>query len=233
MRKDDYQSLEKAKKYHASRFPGKGGKLIEQSERDSLIQFCKKYVTSQNRYLDYACGTGRISSYIVNEINFNEIILVDESEYMLEIAKSQVVHPSTKFLRTRNLGDLSEFSKVDLITTFHFIKHISNPADFFNAFSLIQEKNSILIFDFLNHKSIVKFRQTTCHLYGIEEIREMLRHSGYTIVDIRKLELGGESIYIKGGYYRASSLIKSIDTTLLRTPLKKYATKFIVCAQKQ
>jgi predicted TPR repeat methyltransferase len=88
---------------------------LEQSKLDSLI---RKYFKGQKiNYLDFACGTGRILSYLSDRVSL--AVGVDISSAMLEVARKNNSSAEIIEADITNNDVLGE-RKFDLITAFRF-----------------------------------------------------------------------------------------------------------------
>ena len=89
---------------------------MAQLEADYLRELVPRLTQGRGRYLDFACGTGRITSIVAPLVN--ESTGVDISESMLAAARAKC--PETRFVcadLARQAVDLGQF---DLITSFRF-----------------------------------------------------------------------------------------------------------------
>lgn len=235
MRSDDYMSQKKARSYREGRFYGKGGALVEDHEKRYLLQSIEDFTSKRDSYLDFAGGTGRVAKYVVDNCNLKSITLADSSKYMIEQAKDFIQSSKATFLLVQQKKKPAPIKKkYDIITTFHFIKHIPNPGDYFTIFSDAQKKDGLLVFDFLNKNSLVAFNKETCFLYSKSEIQKMLNDAGYELRNSKHVELLGESIYIKVPIpYILKLVLNSIDQLLSNTLLRPFATKVLISAVKK
>lgn len=235
MRSDDYMSQKKAKNYRMGRFYGKGGALVEEHERQHVLKSVDTCVLKQGSYLDFAGGTGRVAKYVADNCGFTSITLADSSKYMIDQAKDYLLPTKVSFIQVQQKKKPAPIEKkYDLITTFHFIKHVSSPQDYFKVFSAAQKKNGVLVFDFLNKNSLVALNKETCFLYSKKDIRTMLQDAGYDLQRSEHVELLGESVYIKLPLpYGFKKVCNKIDLLLTKTILKPFATKILITAVKK
>ncbi|WP_426565257.1 class I SAM-dependent DNA methyltransferase [Angustibacter sp. McL0619] len=83
------------------------------------------FVPRRERYLDFACGTGRVTEFVA--AHFTESVGVDISEAMLTRARARV--PGTRFVAADVMRDESPVQGTfDLITMFRFVLN-ADPQD--------------------------------------------------------------------------------------------------------
>ena len=123
--RDDYReyfkSTEAAKEYDESSYAqGTYGSVLWNVERRIIVQFIMSLTKTNGklRYLDFACGTGRIAAVVEDLVD--ESYAVDISQAMLDRAKSQTKHT------TLIQGDVTGNADIvpgefDVITTFRFV----------------------------------------------------------------------------------------------------------------
>ncbi len=234
MRKNDYMNQGSAQKYREARFPGKGGAIIEEHERTFILSSIDRYLKNRSKYLDYAGGTGRALKYVADHTNFKSFNLLDSSKYMIEQAQQFLGKTKVNFI----LVDQEKAPKpldetYDLVTTFHFIKHIPDPRVYFELFGNSQVKGGLLMFDFLNKNSVVMLNKETCYLYSKQQIAQYLNEAGYEVVSSKHAEMLGETIYISNILpHPIKQIFEKIDSFLSSTLLKPFASKIIIAARK-
>ena len=118
--KVDYSGSHKGRgrDYHRT-FADKPGRSLmwdmEQRVLKSLIEKLELRVA-----LDFACGTGRITGLLTEELPNARVVGVDVSDSMLEVARANV--PDSEFFRIdgRNMTGLFDERSVDLVTAIRF-----------------------------------------------------------------------------------------------------------------
>jgi ubiquinone/menaquinone biosynthesis C-methylase UbiE len=140
------------------------------------------------RYLDFACGTGRITSLMENKAE--RAYALDVSSSMVEIARTKC--HTTTFL----IGDLTreplEFGEIDLITAFRFFGNAQQDLRK-NVLVALRRKlasGGYLIFN--NHRNPAALKSYLLRMSGasenvdldIKKIRQLLRDTGFKIVRI-------------------------------------------------
>lgn len=117
-----------AKQYDVSEYgPHSWSTLLWALEQKTLAEaLCRcDFVPNRERYLDFACGTGRVTEFIAP--HFQSTVGVDISEAMLEQARPRV--PSAEFIRGDVIADpFLAGGKFDFVTSFRFILN-ADPSD--------------------------------------------------------------------------------------------------------
>lgn len=116
---DDYRSshLERGGKYDATLAAAPFDAYMAQLEQKHLrAMVAKLFATDKPRYLDFACGTGRITATVAPLCA--ESVGVDISSSMLEEAKSKC--PSVRFVHADLTKADVDIGSFDLISSFRF-----------------------------------------------------------------------------------------------------------------
>jgi SAM-dependent methyltransferase len=77
-------------------------------------------------YLDFACGTGRILSFVAGNFTFKEYVGFDSSKEMIEVAKSKVPRSNTCLIVGNILEEpeILDNGKFDVVTAFRLILNL-------------------------------------------------------------------------------------------------------------
>lgn len=105
--------------YDAKLFaPGSFDAAIWEREQQLLDRIVQRHVPSHDSYLDFACGTGRVLSYV--EPQFRSAVGLDISETMLAVARARV--RAATLLQGDATGDpaVLDGRRFDFITAFRF-----------------------------------------------------------------------------------------------------------------
>lgn len=182
--------------------PGKGESYDKSHENkyDSVIwdTFVKPYLkkilknTSEqgaNKYLDFACGTGRILNQ--GSCFFDDITGIDISEEMLKVAKKRV--PNAVYYCQDVTTNNNISSKFDCITLFRFILNAEPDLrkEVLSWLFCHMENDGILIFN--NHMNLYSFRglitwlarllgNKNVHYLTKKQIIDDLRFHGFIMV---------------------------------------------------
>jgi len=160
-------------------------------ERAILKELTKKY-TNRGRYMDFACGTGRVLSFL--EDNFNEALGLDISKDMLSVAQKKITKASLV------CGDVTENpalvnGKFDCITSFRFFLNAQDELrhkalDFIG--DKLRDDNSVFIFNIHGNKFSTRwflvifdkiFNISKQNQMSINEIKAMIKPHGLDIVE--------------------------------------------------
>lgn len=119
-----------------------------------------KYKKNSKNILELGCGTGSYTKYFLK----NQFIItaVDQSSYMLDIAKKKIKNPNVNFVKKNILDFKSKTKKYDVIGTFFdVISYFKNK----NQFKIFMKnsnhnlsKGGLLIFDFWNKHGVTKLK---------------------------------------------------------------------------
>lgn len=149
------------------------------------------------KYLDFACGTGRIIAFLVNEIGINNAVGLDMSESMLAEAKKKT---NAKFICGNIIEnkELLKDQKFDLITIFRlFLNLEKNNREVIlkNVSRYLKDDGCIALNNHINRYSLVGFQFWIRRLLGNKkvintatqkEFEKMIRNSGLKIEKIYK-----------------------------------------------
>ncbi len=176
--RNSHLKREKGKTYHEtfSREPYR--KMIWQLEKEILDHILKSYFqNTEIHHLDFACGTGRILSYL--EDRTKNAVGVDISASMLEIARN---HNKAAEIIQADLTseDVLGERKFNLITAFRFFPN-AQPELRRQAMKLLSihlEENGYIVFN--NHKNTGSTRNRLAKLF---------RRHGYKGMSIVEVEM--------------------------------------------
>ena len=138
-----------AQDYDAKLFaPGSFDAAIWERERLLLDRIVQQHVPRRGSYLDFACGTGRVLSYV--EPHFREAVGLDISDTMLAIARERVSGATlVQADATRNPAAL-QHRRFDFVTAFRFFLNaqpsLREAAMAFLA-STLRDRSSRLLFN--------------------------------------------------------------------------------------
>ncbi len=176
--------------------------LAWQREKKILNEIISKHLSSRDRCLDFACGTGRVLSYL--EGRFRESIGIDISEDMIKSARSKV--KKSQLI----CGDVTKdpyivSGKFDCITAFRFFLHAQRSLrdDVMKFLSRrLRGDDSILVFNIHGNKF-----STRWFVVALDRIRGK-QNSHMSISDVKRLvsKYGLEIVE----YYGVNYLDKSI-----------------------
>jgi predicted TPR repeat methyltransferase len=219
-------------------FPGSYDFQVWQQEKRLLTDLTKKWVHRRDRYLDFACGTGRILSHV--EPHFAMSVGLDISWSMLTQARHKI----------RNAilvcGDATQFPELlsgtfDCITAWRFFLNaqpeLRDEAMAFLAGKL-DSPESVLMFNVHGNRHSSRFFMIAlnrlCGQYhntmSFAEAQELVERHGLEIVEWRGINFLDKAFY----NYMPKRLWRGIETLL--SPLRwleKFSVYFVfVCRKK-
>jgi ubiquinone/menaquinone biosynthesis C-methylase UbiE len=156
----------KGKSYEYNFRKYKYRKLMWELEKKLL----QKFDFSDYKYLDFACGTGRILSLISSFSKTG----IDISSSMIKVCKDKV--NDAKLI----VGDFRDEkclkSEFDLITAFRFLPNAEHQLrnDAFRFFKENLKDNGLLIFN--NHRSFWSLSYVFFRIFGLELFKEGMTH---------------------------------------------------------
>jgi len=192
--RDSHTGPDKGKSYQKVFTEMKYERYIWSLEKKILNEIIKKYLVNkkQIRYLDFACGTGRIINFL--EENMFESIGVDVSESMLNIAletvkKSKIIKAD---ITKKNIFNDNYF---DFITAFRFFLNAQQELreDALNVISNILKEDGYFVFNIHLNKTSIYFRVAClyCKIKGLDseinavsvkEVNQLIEKTGLQII---------------------------------------------------
>ena len=199
-----------AKQYDACEYgPRSWSTLLWALEQQTLTTLLNRrdFVPRRDRYLDFACGTGRVTQFIAP--HFHSTVGVDISDAMLDQARPRV--PSAEFLQGDVIADASlAGGNFDLVTSFRFVLN-ADPSDRLPALKWLrsQLRNSssrAIINNHANlwtHKAIThglrkvknRSRLVTGNVLSHQQMVSLVQDAGFSVESVHGMgHLGGQSL---------------------------------------
>ena len=140
---------------------------------DRIKELIKIYNINNEDYLDLACGTGNVSSILVN--NFLNTYLVDMSEDMLEMACFKFMEQNTKAMIVhQDMTKLNLNHKFDLITcvldSTNYILEDNKLLDYFKSVYNHLKDEGIFIFDINSFYKLTNILGNNIFTYNEEDV---------------------------------------------------------------
>lgn len=223
--RDEFAREDLARTYDSSEYgPHSWSTLLWALEQRSLTEILDApgFLPRRDRYLDFACGTARVTSFIAPR--FAETAGVDISEAMLELARPRV--PDALF-RTADVSTEPEVvgANFDLVTSFRFLLN-ADPADRLPALrwmrSRLRDQQSRAIVNnhsnFWTHKAIThgvrrlrgRGRTTTGNVLSHREVLRLAQSAGFRVESVHGMGLlGGQTLRVVP-FDRMSALQESL-----------------------
>lgn len=179
------------------------------------LKFYNKYLNSDMRVLEVACGTGRLSEEIHKYVK--EFVGLDYSNDMINIAKSKNADINYIWGDMRNLSE-EEIGKFDLVICgFNSLQHLENDEDVMkfleSCYNVLQE-NGLLIIDifnpnmkFLNLEKTKEFKYNFYSEYYKDNIK---------LYEIRQYDENARINYITNIYINENLNINVKSNTFMR-----------------
>ena len=216
--------------------------LLWDIEKKILKKFISKYFSKPiENYLDFACGTGRVLSFMGQYSNNS--IGVDVSESMLSVARDNVKESKIIF------GDITKDSTIlnnlefDLISAFRSFPNAQNElcVETLMIFNKILKNEGYLVFNnHRNHhnliinrlKRFIKFLINKKHtiIFSESEVKQLLYKCGFKIV--KKYHSG---VFNSNETKKVSknSILTQIELLCMNLPFAKYFSHNVIYVCKK
>lgn len=161
---------------------------------DSYDLFCDEIKTSKPSILDIGCGPGNISKYISNKIPDADILGIDYSEKMIQLAKKNVPNGEFEVMDCRDINKINK--KFDAIISGFCLPYLDGKElnSFFSNVNYLLNDNGIAYFSFVEGNPEDSKLQTNSngnqsffnfHLFeDIKEKLEKLRFKNFQIIKV-------------------------------------------------
>jgi predicted TPR repeat methyltransferase len=230
--KDQFADPTDAENYAQLYSPKTADDLLWQNEQVHLSGVIQQLRESLPliEYLDFACGTGRIISFVEPQVD--KATGIEISAEMLKIAQ-QKVNDATLICRDITTADAEIEGKYDLITTYRFILNAEPAlriAGFKALAARLKDQSSTLVFS--NHGNPFSFKAV---LWPLHMIRQMVygkkREGNYlTNRQVRNVldSAGLEVISVTGIGFISPKLVGPLPFTLCQKIEKFLAGKPLI-----
>lgn len=193
--KEYYFDKNRVDNYIEERFKRPFGRILHEAQVEVVNEAIRTNLA--RKVLELAPGPGRVT---VEVTGFEEGVMVDSSENMLNLAKKRLSDRNSQenwsFVQA-DLFDYTVETPVDLVFTFRFIRHLDEEKRF-NMYAKIREflkKDGLLIFDAVNYNVSNPLRQKHPEeypvydvLYTREEIISELQNNGFDVVTLHSVQ---------------------------------------------
>lgn len=210
-------------------------------EQSILSEIVKKYMSGkQVKYLDFACGTGRIISFL--ESKFAESYGVDVSDSMLDAGKKNV-KKATLINADLTKNTIFQNEEFDLITTFRFFLNAQPELrqEALSVLTKLLKKDGYLVFNV--HMNSTSSLALMLRFYGfltktnkventlsIKQVSDMVAREGLEIIDTFHL---GIIPIVNIETSLPISLIAGIESFASRSKFCKYFSQNIIYVCKR
>ena len=217
---------------------GSAHETIWLREQEFLRPVLQDHVPNRRRYLDFACGTGRILAFLAGQFDLAQGL--DISESMLAIARQKRIDASLI------CGDLTKDPSLvgddyDLITTFRFFLRAQHSLrrEVMTLLATRLAPDGLLVFNVHNGRpSLLWLQNTIANLFksnkvpslSRKDVAELLDQAGMEIVDTH---VAGVLLKVTHVLLRRKMWIR-LDAILSRSaPLRRFGSHIIyVCRRK-
>jgi ubiquinone/menaquinone biosynthesis C-methylase UbiE len=156
-----------------------------------------EYLSGNEQILDIACGTGELEKLLLNSYPQLQIIGVDISENMLEMARSKL--PNLEFIKAEAIALPFDTSSFDLAITASAFHYFDRPDLALTEIHRVLKPNGKLIImdwcrDYWTCKALDLFLKVfdPAHkgCYNQEELQNFLAIAGFKVVNAQRQKLG-------------------------------------------
>jgi len=214
----DYSSAKEAEKYSKNRFKGKSGEMIDVFERDIICNFIggKRW----HGAVDLGAGTGRVSLHLLDCARIDKLVLVDVSDQMLLLAKSNLKNRSEKLNFVKRDATRTGFknNSFDLTVSFHLVKHVADLDSLVHEISRITKKGGFVLAEVTNSHSLAWFWRNGAKLRSYGEVMRVAEKHGLVREAVSGCNIFGESVYwlipvaLLSYFYKFDRLVSSMLT---------------------
>jgi predicted TPR repeat methyltransferase len=170
-------------------------RFMWEREQGILLKILK--ATSRRKYLDFACGTGRILSFLENY--FQSSLGVDVSPSMLSVAEGSVIK-STLIQRDLTMEELGE-SDFSLITSFRFFLNAEQGLrrSVMSRLSSLLDEDGVLVFN--NHMNRWSLHAVLIRAYKFIKLDKRRDFNTLSDAQIRTLAHEAGMVIVKRYHY--------------------------------
>ncbi len=188
--------------------------------------------TAEARILDFGCGTGRFTAWLLNK-NPAHILGVDISAGMIAAARAKIQHPAAKFAQYHPARQSTPLAAepFSLIVCLEVVEYQHSPAEFFSVVNNNLQPGGLVFFDVINRANPAvqlkarfnpNWQKNQVQRYTAAEIRALCRKNGLEILRMNGVHmfLVPKSILSKTGFIRHNAL--KIERLLDKAPFLRH-----------
>ncbi|HOV13872.1 MAG TPA: malonyl-ACP O-methyltransferase BioC [Spirochaetota bacterium] len=120
--------------------------VVQKTMADELFNNLKKYKDIFNNILEIGCGTGNLSSLLINNLKYDKIFLNDISEKMIQRTSENINDKDKVNFLNENFEDLKSNKKFELICSSATFQWFNNLDKSFSKIYEMLNQNGILLF---------------------------------------------------------------------------------------
>jgi ubiquinone/menaquinone biosynthesis C-methylase UbiE len=156
-----------------------------------------KYLLGNERVLDIACGTGELEKLLLDSYPQLQIVGVDISEKMLEIARLKL--PNIEFIKASAIALPFDTSSLDMVITASAFHYFERPdLALTEIHRVLKPKGKLIIMDWCRDYWTCKaldlflkvFDPAHKGCYSQGELQDFLAIAGFKVVNAQKQKLG-------------------------------------------
>ena len=114
-----------------------------------VIELVKTFHTSAIKWLDIGCGTGKMGSVALENIELEQFVFCDSSAEMIRISEKQFHRPNTAFsvCNVQNLKYTNEFDVITAIQVNHYLHIEERKAALKKCYAALKENGIFITFE--------------------------------------------------------------------------------------
>ena len=114
-----------------------------------VIELVKTFHTSAIKWLDIGCGTGKMRSVALENIELEQFVFCDSSAEMIRISEKQFHRPNTAFsvCNVQNLKYTNEFDVITAIQVNHYLHIEERKAALKKCYAALKENGIFITFE--------------------------------------------------------------------------------------
>ena len=114
-----------------------------------VIELVKTFHNSAIKWLDIGCGTGKMGSVALENIELEKFVFCDSSDEMIKIAEERFHRPNTAFsvCNVQNLKYTNEFDVITAIQVNHYLHIEERKAALKKCYASLKENGIFITFE--------------------------------------------------------------------------------------
>jgi len=192
----------------------------------------KKFkLKSKNSIIEIGSNDGTFLNYI-KEISDANVLGVDPSEFVCNIAKKRGINTYTNFFNFKNSKIIkNKFGKFDVLYAANVFNHIDEPDNFLKGCDTVLKDNGIIVLEVPDLDSLIN----TCgfdtiyhehrQYFSSNSIKKILFKNGYKVLSVQKIKYmsGSLRVFATKESRIEKKIIFKVETNLQK---KKYLENF-------